>query len=176
MGIPDLNINGKLTSDPYLKAKALNDHFCSVFTKEDNTFSPVLPSSNITIKISPITVTCKGVEKQLLNLKCNKATCPDGAPPWILKLLSSELSPILTDIFQASLDQGELPSKWKEANIHGVLKKGKKKECGNYRPISLRCIACKVLEHIVHSHVMQFLEANNIVALGTPVSKSRDMA
>ena len=163
VGIPDLNINGQLTSDPYLKAKALNDHFCSVFTKEDNTSIPVLPPSNITTKISPITVTCKGVEKQLQNLKCNKATGPDGLPPWILKLLSSELSPILTDIFQASLDQGELPSKWKEANIHGVFKKGKKEECENYRPISLTCIACKVLEHIVHSHVMKFLEANNIL-------------
>ena len=31
VGIPDLNINGQLTSDPHL-----NDHFWGVFTKEDN--------------------------------------------------------------------------------------------------------------------------------------------
>ena len=31
------------------------------------------------------------------------------------------------------------------------------------RPISLTCISCKILEHIVHSHIMDFLESNNIL-------------
>ena len=30
------------------------------------------------------------------------------------------------------------------------------------RPISLTCITCKILEHIVHSNIMQHLETNEV--------------
>ena len=43
------------------------------------------------------------------------------------------------------------------------LKKGKKSDPSNYRPISLTCIALKILEHIVHSHVMKHFEHYNIL-------------
>ena len=35
------------------------------------------------------------------------------------------------------------------ANITAIYKKGDKKEAGNYRPVSLTCILCKLLEKIV---------------------------
>lgn len=65
-------------------------------------------------------------------------------------------------IFQSSLVQAMLPSKWKE--VHGVFKKGKREEPKNYRPISLTCIPCKILENIVHCHIMDFFESNNVLA------------
>ena len=43
------------------------------------------------------------------------------------------------------------------------LKKGKKSDPSNYRPISVTCIASKILEHIVHSHVMKHFEHYNIL-------------
>ena len=43
------------------------------------------------------------------------------------------------------------------------LKKGKKSDPSNYRPVSLTCIALKILEHIVHSHVMKHFELYNIL-------------
>ena len=46
--------------------------------------------------------------------------------------------------------------RWKEANVHRVFKKGEKEDCKNYRPISLTCVCCKILEHIVHSHIMKY--------------------
>lgn len=41
VGIPDLKIGGKLTSDPVAKANGLNQQFCNVFTNED--LSTLLP-------------------------------------------------------------------------------------------------------------------------------------
>ena len=61
------------------------------------------------------------------------------------------------------LSSGILPGKWKEANVCAVFKKGKKCDPGNYRPISLTCIASKILEHIVHSHLMKHLERHGIL-------------
>ena len=144
------------------KANGLNQQFCNVFTNEDLSTLPTL-ATKINSSISSIRISCQGVLKQLLQLKCDKAPGPDNIPPWILKMLAKELAPVLTDLFQSSLDQAILPIEWKTANIHGVFKSGKKEECENYRPISLTSVACKVLEHIVHSHVMKYLEANNIL-------------
>ena len=42
--------------------------------------------------------------------------------------------------------------------MHAFFRKGKKSDPSNYRPISLTCMASKILEHIVHSHVMKHFE------------------
>ena len=51
----------------------------------------------------------------------------------------------------------------KNANICGAFKEGTKSEPANYRHISLTCIACKILEHIIHSHIMKYLEQHGIL-------------
>ena len=76
-----------------------------------------------------------GVLKLMLNIKENKATGPDGVPCNLLKLCAYELAPVYTVLFQASLDQGCLPSDWKKANIVPVFKKGNRTKVANYRPI-----------------------------------------
>lgn len=44
-----------------------------------------------------------------------------------------------------------------------VFKKGKKPDPANYRPISLTCVASKILKHIVHSFNMKHLNDHNIL-------------
>ena len=97
------------------------------------------------------------------NINPNKAVGPDGIPGKILKLCAKELAPILTTLFQASLNQGIIPKDWKEANITPIFKKGEKTNAENYRPVSLTSIICKLLEHIVHSSIMDHFEKNNIL-------------
>ena len=63
-----------------------------------------------------IEVSEKGVLKLLQNLQPNKATGPDSIPAFILKIGAKELSPVLTAIFQWSLDAGQVPSDWNEAS------------------------------------------------------------
>ena len=61
------------------------------------------------------------------------------------------------------LDSGELPMDWLEANVTPLFKKGDRASPSNYRPVSLTAIACKLLEHIIHHHVMAHLETYNIL-------------
>ena len=113
--------------------------------------------------INRIKVHCNGVLELLQNLKEHKATGPDDIPAYILKAAAHELAPILTHLYQSSLDRGEVPTDWKEALIVQLFKKGEKHKASNYRPVSLTSIACKIIEHIIHSSVINFLEDQKIL-------------
>ncbi|KAK2167742.1 hypothetical protein NP493_1264g00008 [Ridgeia piscesae] len=84
----------------------------------------------------------------------NKACGPDGISPRLLKIVAEEVTPALTLLFRNSYQTGTLPLDWKLAHITPVFKKGERYKAENYRPISLTCIACKVMEHIIASHIM----------------------
>ena len=110
-----------------------------------------------------IEVTVPGVEKLLRDLNPHKAAGPDQISPAILKNLSHQIAPILQNIFNKSLATGELPEIWKQANVSPIYKKGPRSDPANYRPISLTCICCKILEHIIASNVMKFFNSNNLL-------------
>jgi hypothetical protein len=67
----------------------------------------------------------------------------------VLKELASEISPILSNIYNVSIKAGEIPDNWRSAVIIPAFKKGQKYVPANNRPISLACICCKVIEHSV---------------------------
>ena len=110
-----------------------------------------------------INVQSKGVHKLFSNLKTHKATGPDSIPAYVLKSAADQLAPILTRLYQYSLDCGEIPPDWKNAFVVPIFKKAEKHVPSNYRPVSLTSIACKVLEHIVHSSVMGHFDKNQIL-------------
>ena len=116
--------------------------------------------------IGALTVTVPGVIKQLESLEPHKASGLDGIPPWFLKEHAKEIDPMLAAIYQTSIDTGCISSKWKHADVCGVHKSGDKSNPANYRPISLTCTASKILEHILHSHVMKHLEHYAILTDG----------
>ena len=92
-----------------------------------------------------------------------KATGPDRIPAYILKHCAPILAPILQSIFTQSLTTASLPHDWLCANINPLFKTGDRTDPTNYRPISLTSIPCKILEHIIHKHIMNHLDANNIL-------------
>ena len=104
-------------------------------------------------KMSDISIAAEGIVKPVVGLNPHKAPGPDKFKPIVLQTLHKELAPILQLIFQRSVDTGKLPDIWKEANVSPIFKKGKMSFLSNYRPISLTCVLCKVLEHIVASSV-----------------------
>ena len=106
----------------------------------------------------------QGVLKLLQNINENKATGPDNIPGKLLKICSQELHETFTILFQHSLSKGIVPDDWKLAFISPLFKKGDKSDVANYRPISLTSIVCKLLEHIVHSTIMDFLDSNKILS------------
>jgi hypothetical protein len=58
------------------------------------------------------------------------------------------------------MDTGGVPEDWKSANVTPIFKKGAKSEPGNYQPVSLTSICCKLLESILRDVLMEHLERN----------------
>ena len=162
-GINSLRENGILKTDTLDKANICNRQFESVFTREPDTEIPSKGTSPFT-SMGEITVDPKGVLKLLNNLNIHKASGPDGLSARVLKECSSEISPMLALIYNESLAQGTVPDDWRQANVAPVFKKGEKYNAANYRPVSLTCICCKTLEHIIVSNINKHLAFESILA------------
>ena len=57
-----------------------------------------------------------------------------------------------------------VPDDWRQANVAPIFKKGEKYDAANYRPVSLTCICCKTLEHIIVSNINKHLAFESILA------------
>ena len=146
------------------KADILNRQYQSVFTHEDPNIPVPDPDGDPYPDMQQITVTDEGVRKLLQKSNPRKASGPDMVPARFLKECSEELSPILTIIFNKSLQTGTVPDEWKKANVSAVFKKGQRYDPANYRPVSLTCLCCKILEHVIVSNVLKHLDHHKILS------------
>ena len=163
-GIPPLkrkNGNGVAQSD-LEKAEEFNGQFTDVFNKNEHTMVPLLDRS--APFMNDIAVSKDGVIKLLKGLNPSKALGPDELHPRVLKELATELGPAFAYLFQQSIDTGEIPKEWSLANICPLFKKSDRSLACNYRPVSLTCVPCKLLEHIICSNIMAHLDEHELLS------------
>ena len=127
-----------------------------MFNKNEHSQVP-LPNRSAPF-MNDIVVSAVGVTKLLKGLNPSKAIGPDELHPRVQKVLASELGPLFAHLFQQSIDTGEIPKEWSLTNICPLFKKGDRSLACNYRPVSLTCVPCKLLEHIVCSNIMAHLD------------------
>ena len=170
--------DNELITDNTKKANVLNRQFQSVFTNRSPLSFARLANMKVQAmvdcgKLSPgphyqgshdtvpfmqeFQISIGGIIKLLSNLKPVKTAGPDKIRPLILKELWNEIVPIIKVIFERSVETGKLPIGWCRAYVTQVFKKGNKSQAVNYQPISLTCILCKVLEHIMASQIVKHM-------------------
>ncbi|MCP3852899.1 MAG: hypothetical protein GY694_22125, partial [Gammaproteobacteria bacterium] len=159
VSIPDIkDKNNTMTSDPQKKAQIIHEQFDSVYSDPTSKITPNFDESERLPTMPNIEINYNGILKLLQNINPNKAVGPDQIPGKFLKLCCDEMAFIFQTLFQASIDQGIIPSDWKEANITPLFKKGDRSSAENYRPISLTSVSCKLLEHVVHTSIMSHFD------------------
>ena len=158
-----LKENNEYTENDQEKADTLNNFFSSVFVEEGDGPVPTF-SFDFENELNDIIITEQDIYKTLSKLNTSKAPGPDCIHPRILKELASELAFPFHALFQKTLKEGKLPDKWKEAQVKPIFKKGRKDLPGNYRPVSLTSISCKVFETIVRDALYQHLLDNSILS------------
>ena len=60
----------------------------------------------------------------------------------------------LAHLFQNSLDEVYVPLEWQMACITAIHQEDDKDTCGNYRPVSITVIACKLMESIIRDQIV----------------------
>ena len=163
-GIAPLKDNGRLFNSPTDKTNILNHQYHSVYTQEDPSSATPDPDGTPLPDMDNITVTEQGVKKLLQKSNPQKATEPDMIPAQILRECSEELAPILTIVFNRTLQTGCVPEDWKQANVSADFKKGQRYDPANYRPVSLTCLCCKMLENIITSSIMKHVDHHQILS------------
>ena len=94
-------------------------------------------------------------------MKDNKSPGVDGIPPKLLKEIVEQISRPFAKVFNLSLEEGIVPSEWKEANFTPLFKKGSRNKSDNYRPVSLTSFVCKLLKVLIRDHMVVFLVQHN---------------
>ena len=163
-GIPPLKRkNGKGVGQSDLeKAEKFNGQFTDVFNENEHTLVPLLDRS--ALFMNDIAVSKDGVIKLLKGLNPSKALGPGELHPRVLKELATELGPAFTQLFQQSIDTGEIPKDWSLANICPLFKKSDKSTCVQLSPGFLDLSTCKLLEHMLCSNIMAHLDEYKLLS------------
>ena len=167
-GIGDLKVNSgngsKIINNDQEKAELFSDYFASIYTVEPSGEFEKLPQVLPVNSVPKLVVSEATVLMKLSQLKVNKSPGPDGIHSRILYEVRESISPYLTALFNSSLCQGVVPNEWKTSIVTAIHKKDRKDSVENYRPVSLTCITCKILESMVRDHIMDSLLSNNALS------------
>jgi Reverse transcriptase (RNA-dependent DNA polymerase) len=81
----------------------------------------------------------------------------------LLKKLAEEIAWPLAKVMRSSLHEGTVPEDWRTANVMPIFKKGARSDPGNYRPVSLTSVVCRLMESIVKDQLVSHLERNGLI-------------
>ena len=157
------NNSGNIISDGFQMAEVLNEYINSVFTTEDISLLPVPFEGNKSEHLGQLFITPEMLAKKIKKMKDNKSPGVDGILPKLLKEIVEQISTPLAKVFNLSIEEGIVPSEWKEANITPLFKKGSRNKPENYRPVSLKSVVCKLLETLIRDHMVEFLVKHKLI-------------
>jgi hypothetical protein len=158
--LKDRDMN-KVSSDDGM-AEILNEFFSNVVCAEGVEPVPDAKRMECRGNLADSKITVERIKEKIKNLRLNSAAGLDQIGPSLLQHLLDEVAPALKIIFSRSLEEGELPEDWRTANVTPIFKKGAKADPGNYRPVSLTSVCCKVLESVIRDDPMEHLMNNNL--------------
>ena len=163
-GVDSIMVGDNLISDSFEKANALNDHYVSVYTRDNGIlpiFNPKMPPDSFI----DIAITDQNIIKAIKKLNGSGAPGLDGISPLFIKNVFPYLVKPLKNIFVTSLSSGHVPSDWKKGIICPIYKNnGLPNKCSSYRPVCLTSIICKIFEYIVHDQLSAFLLTNRLIS------------
>ena len=163
-----LEIDNVVIKDNLTIANKMNDHFLSVGRIASDRFARVdfdgldetlSDQHNCRFELEPIT---PEVTKIIVKSLKNCSTSHDGMSVRLIKKNIDNLAPILCHICNTSFDTGVFPSELKIAKIVPIHKGGSRKDCNNYRPISILPAIAKFIEKVVSYQLENYFEANNL--------------
>ena len=137
-----------MLNDTLISPGVLAEHFNNFLSDLTAHFSPLESSFGVIPEVpSEFLVDVNKTYRALRQIKLSKSPGPDIVPNKIWKEFACELAPVLSDIFNTSLEQGVVPSQLKESVVRPIPKCSPSKTIEkDLRPITLTCQVAKLLE------------------------------
>ena len=102
------------------------------------------------------------IESIIFSLK-SKRCAPQEIPVSLLKQIVDIISPIISQLVNASVSKGLFPKALKVARIVPIHKAGPKSDKKNYRPISILPTLSKIFEKAMHKRITNFFVKFNLL-------------
>ena len=81
----------------------------------------------------------------------------------VLMEVAEQVSEMLTDILNCSLESGQVPEDWRAANVTPLFTKGSREELGNDKPVSVTSVVGKVLETLIKDQMRNHLNKYKLI-------------
>jgi hypothetical protein len=104
------------------------------------------------------------INKIILNLKSRSAPGIDQITSTILKNSHTILCSMISHLCNLSIEAGLIPAIFKKAVVIPVYKGGGEEAVSNYRPISLLSTISKIIEKVINTRLISFLEKKQLLA------------
>lgn len=156
-----------------LSGQSLADAFNSVFAHQSNDSNDqsvqqqvrgehfIGNSSPGSLFFAP--VNCAEVFSYLHSMKNSKTKDADGIQTGPVKYVLDIITPVVTHIYNLILSSGVFPKMMQIARVVPIYKNGDKNNLNNYRPISVLPVFSKVIEKIMHSRIISYLNKYNLL-------------
>lgn len=94
--------------------------------------------------------------KQLFSQFLTEATGADGIPSKVLKISAPYVSPVVTKLFNYSIQIGQFPVAWKAVKVSPLCKGDSKSDRDTYGPISVLPCVSKVFDSFLNADLQAF--------------------
>jgi hypothetical protein len=165
----ELTLNNRKITGEKNVAETFNKYFTDIGTElakeinfEPDAFKQYL-KSKISTTLSIQSINESQLDEVIKSLKQKTSMGWDNISNQLLKQIYPEIKQPLLKLINYSIVKGYVPAEWKLAKIVPIHKSGPMDNCGNYRPISLLPTISKVIEKIVNSQVLNYMEQNNLL-------------
>lgn len=150
-------------------SNAFNDFFCSVghdLASSINSDRNITKFGTLTNHSSSIFLqpaTHQEIILLIRDLDVNKAPGPDNITASFVKTHHLVFTSILKDVFDEMISTGQYPECLKTARVVPLHKSGDRLNINNYRPISTLSVLNKILEKLLATRIMNFLESSKLI-------------
>jgi len=167
--IAEIELNGAKITDPSKIADNFNHYFSNLGPSLARSITPSLqrPADYLqtsvadSIFLSPVTPS--EIVDHIALMKNSTSKGYDDVALGVLKHTANELSGVLAQVFNCSLEQGVFPDQLKLAKVVPIFKSGDRLKVSNYRPISILSPFAKLLEKLYNTRLISFVNKNNIL-------------
>ena len=158
------NSAGKLVTGDEQRADMLNTYFSSVCKNDNGNLPNIDKRVDDNVRLEFVHFDHAAVTKAMKKLKPNQASGPDSLPPQLFKRVGRCLAEPLSVMFSSFFSVHQVPNVWSKAVVTPIFKGSDSCNASNYRPISLTCVECKLMERIIAVQMLDDLRVNSLIS------------